>query len=84
MEKFWIVTAIIGAVTSLGLIKIVRVFIKEIKEAVEVYKKAKEDGKITEDETKAIAKECMDAIGEGIKLGYAIKKAIGLVKDKKK
>lgn len=76
MEKLTLIIAIITSIASLGVYGVLRALIKEIKEVVEVYKKAKEDGTITEKETQEIAKECMQAIEQGIKLTYLIKKAI--------
>lgn len=80
MEKFLLITTIVSSVLSLGLIKLLHVLIKEVKDVIETYKKANADGKITEAESQEITKETVEAVEASIKLGLAIKKAFGLIK----
>lgn len=75
MEKLTLIIAVVTGILSLGVIGVVKIFIKELKDVVAKYKEAKADNVITEKEMKEIAQECMEAIEQGIKLGYIIKKA---------
>jgi hypothetical protein len=68
------IIAIVSSIASLGLFAVVKTLIKEIKEVVSVFKDAKSDGSITEREMNKIAKEAIDVIEEGIKVGYLVKK----------
>lgn len=45
-----------------------RIVIKELKDVAKKYHEASKDGKITEKEREAIAKECMDVVMACVKL----------------
>ena len=68
------IIAIVTSITSLGLFAMFKTLIKEVKEAVKVIKEAKADGKVTEKEMIAIAKESIDVIEQVIKIGYLVRK----------
>jgi hypothetical protein len=42
--------------------------LKEIKEALEEYRKATEDGEITEEERDLIVRQCLDVLSAGVKI----------------
>ena len=68
------IIAIVTSITSLGLFAMFKTLIKEVKEAVKVIKEAKADGKVTEKEMIAFAKESIDVIEQVIKIGYLVRK----------
>jgi len=72
--NFETIIAIVTSLTSLGLFTMLKTLIKETKEAVNSVKKAKEDGKITEEEMEIISKESFEVIEQVIKIGYLFKK----------
>lgn len=83
MEKITVIIAIVSSILSLGMIGIVRGFIKELKEAIAEYNKAKEDG-FTDEERIKVADAFIDVIQEGVKIWNVVLKAIGIIKKKKK
>ena len=45
-----------------------RNLLKEIKEALEEYRKAAEDGEITEEERDLVVRQCLDVLSAGVKI----------------
>ena len=72
--KLEIVIALVTSLASIGFYGVLRKFISEVKEIIETYKQAKSDGVITDKEMQDIAKESMEALEQGIKLVYMLKK----------
>lgn len=83
MEKLALIIAIITTITSLGLVKILITVIKEGREAINAYKKANEDNHIDAEEKVKIQKESLEFFEALLNLGFAVKKALGIIKKKK-
>jgi len=49
-----------------------RIVVKELKDVAQKYHEAGKDGKITEKEKEAIAKECMDVVSSLVRLVWRI------------
>ncbi len=67
----YLAVIILGAMATMVATKY-RIILKEMKEVAKKYQEAAEDGKITQTEQQAIAKECMDVLLAAVRLAWKV------------